>query len=283
MLGVMPDFWNMERAREPEAGNHMGLRILRVGMGIMTLAGLTQLSSDVDQRRMAVYPYFRSLQGGDDKLSVLTWNIHMGRTPEGRSNRAGVLALLTKVRPDVICLQEMAKNSGLLAMPGYTKVFSPTHLQPWTAEQMGNAIFTRLPFQRAHEEVLGWSIERPMRTAVSAEITKNGRNLNIATAHLESIDAGLRRNQNHNLAGFLKQENTKILCGDLNETAGQPVQEYLEAQGFVGSKCSKYGKRMAIDVIMLQKDANFTAGKCRFIETDLSDHPALIGEFLPKE
>jgi endonuclease/exonuclease/phosphatase family metal-dependent hydrolase len=166
-------------------------------------------------------------------FSVLTlnlWNVSEPRQPRYQALAAG----LQRLRPDIICLQEVARDPE----SGRTQAELVARMcgSPYFIEGNGLAILCVNPLQRCERVALPEFPEDYPREVLFADVVMEGRTLSVADTHLayrpEMVEE--RRIQALALLAALDKYTStcavsaKVLCGDFNDTAASPaIREVL--------------------------------------------------------
>lgn len=143
-------------------------------------------------------------------MKLLSWNIQWCRGVDGRVDPERIAATAKAwADPDVICLQEVARNFPTLAgshgedqfallaaaFPGYTAVeaiavdvLDVVHPERSGRSQFGNLLLSRLPVRQAFRHLLPWPADPEhadmQRVALEATIETAGGPLRVTTTHL---------------------------------------------------------------------------------------------------
>jgi len=167
----------------------------------------------------------------DSRIKVASYNIHLGIGRDGQFNPERIARVIAELDADVICLQEVERNSAgvdmlayLSAASGFHGISGPTLSTPHG--DYGNAILTRhLP-----GEVQRWDLSEPRREprgAIAMLIHKGGCTMRMIATHL-GLRPGERRCQIRKLMGFIHETGAMptVLMGDVNEWFlwGRPVR-----------------------------------------------------------
>jgi endonuclease/exonuclease/phosphatase family metal-dependent hydrolase len=162
-------------------------------------------------------------------LRVLQWNIHHGGFgTDGRYDTDRVATWIAKMNPDVITLNEVEKYTGwgnqdqpevyrklLEKKTGKTwyYVFAQEYGQ-WSSNGKGNMILSRVPFKSTDRYELMHNSDRSVAAAV---ITWNGRDITLATTHLDPYSHSLRLKQAVEVITWAAPEpENRIITGDMN-------------------------------------------------------------------
>lgn len=164
------------------------------------------------------------------KLSLLQWNVLYLEKAEN------ILQLIRTVNADILCLQELTNldedtNPGVnivesISKLGYQTYYEKTIIEP--GFEMGNAIFSRLPFQSAqfyptHESSGTTAYDDENRYYLEAALQIKNRLLYIGTAHLSYVKAfkptEMRKIENDKFLSYVRRHNEAyIFSGDFNAT-----------------------------------------------------------------
>jgi endonuclease/exonuclease/phosphatase family metal-dependent hydrolase len=174
------------------------------------------------------------------RLSVLTLNLW--NVSEPLDQRMAVLtAGLRHLRPDIICLQEVASDprSGRRQ----SELAAEAAGLPHGVDKDALSILSRYPVVRSDRAVLPEFGQDGLRHALMAEILVNGHSLLVANTHftwrLEMLTE--RKAQAEALLdaiarfGSAGTAQAKILCGDFNDDPDSPAVHLVQdsAQGFL--------------------------------------------------
>src|SRR3989475_1751236 len=147
-------------------------------------------------------------------MKLITWNVQWCRGCDGRVDPARIARVAREMADfDVLCLQEVARNSPDLAgssgenqyealaglFPGYTVVKGVATDVPaprGDRREFGNAIITRLPVLQVFRRLLPWpadpSVTSMQRSAVEVVLEARSGPLRGTTTHLEDYSAKQR-------------------------------------------------------------------------------------------
>ena len=171
------------------------------------------------------------------RLRVMHWNTHHGGVgTDGVLNIPRLLDWVVKENPDVISFNEVEKNTwwGNEDQPAIYKAYLQQktgrtwymvwaqEFGSWSANGKGNLLLSRYPFTNTARYLLSYS-----RTIALGQINVNGRNITIATTHLDP-DSGTRRlAQANELTPWFKGfSQNRIVVGDTN---AQPTSTEMAA------------------------------------------------------
>lgn len=167
------------------------------------------------------------------RFSVLTFNIHGGRTHHGVDLPA-VAAEIKAARADIVLLQEVDQN---LARTGFRD--EPHVLAAelgmnvyYRAPVRSNAILTAFPVIRWSSTPLPLWPGREQRRLVHATVLVDGQAVNVFTTHLDQSFPGLRVEQIRAAEGLMAPytDTPTILGGDLNSGPGSAVLDSLRSR-----------------------------------------------------
>ena len=164
-----------------------------------------------------------------DRLTVVTCNILAEEIPSAR-RQAALLNLLEESGADVIALQEVGRSwrDALLGAAWVKASYGWTREGASPLVPNGNFILSRHPIRKASSATLPG---RQGRTGLKAVIDVGGRELAVATTHMESRleDGPVRAKQLDALFRLLRDAEDAVLLGDLNFGDGEePETTHLE-------------------------------------------------------
>ena len=154
-------------------------------------------------------------------LKVLHWNSHHnGIGTDGRRDTARFIAKAASFRPDVVSFNEVETyNPGgpsemAALMTKYTG-------QTWhykfgsnsgTSSGQGNVVLSRFPIIATDVQTLSYG-----RVIVNITVSVNGRNVNVASTHLDQPSSSYRLKQIAELTAWGKTTaEQRVICGDFN-------------------------------------------------------------------
>jgi endonuclease/exonuclease/phosphatase family metal-dependent hydrolase/regulation of enolase protein 1 (concanavalin A-like superfamily) len=159
-------------------------------------------------------------------LRVLHWNLHHGVGTDGKYDINRIATWIAKSNPDVVSLNEVEKYTywGNEDQPARYKallesktgrtwymVWAQEYGQ-WTSNGKGNLLLSRFPFSVTARHELSYE-----RTAALAQVVVNGRNVAIATTHLDPDSGSRRLTQSKELVAWLDGfSGTGLVAGDMN-------------------------------------------------------------------
>lgn len=151
-----------------------------------------------------------------ETLRILSWNIQWGRGRDGVVSLERIAATVRSHQPDLLCLQEVARNhpdlpggaagdqvAGLAALlPGFEPIYgvgSDLGDGRGGRRQFGNLILSRHPVRQAFRHLLPWppdpAVPSMQRVAVEAVVDASFGSLRVTTTHLEFYSARQRAAQ----------------------------------------------------------------------------------------
>jgi endonuclease/exonuclease/phosphatase family metal-dependent hydrolase len=239
-------------------------------------------------------------------VRVVTWNVHHGYTADGRHVNQEQVAFIASLRPDVVALQELAEWDNDMPTIYHQGLESATGKR-WTWRYQ--AELPSLPASKRDGSALGSALgasgqdvlvlDDPSaptdanrnRAAIRFSIASGGVRVDVATAHLDYLDAADRRSQLDRIQGWLARGVPgRIVAGDFNAEPGDATtwaawqHEYADAwlastnplshsPGFTMPNRSTTGQPGRIDY---QWAVNAQPASVEVVQTDLSDHYALV-------
>ena len=159
-------------------------------------------------------------------LKVLHWNIAQGYDPTGEPNIDRIANFIASKRPDVISLNEAMKYSSTSshAQQIADRLRTLTG-QTWTYHWIqkggastgeGEAIMTRFGVDATDDYLLSY-----VRSVAMLRINVNGRNITVASTHLDHQSTSYRLTQISQLKSWLgSQPEQRIVAGDFNAWPG---------------------------------------------------------------
>lgn len=222
-------------------------------------------------------------------LSVVTLNMHAGRTGGGRLDLPGVAAELRSWRADVVLLQEVdrgRRRSGgvdqarwLGQQLGMDVAYGPNRrLRPG---ESGNAVLSRHPIVKSRNLALPRGDGRFPRGLLRATLDVDGQRLDVYSTHLDHRSSRARRDQAREALGrVLRSPAPVILGGDLNATPeaapltvlrrGGLVDAWTVVGGTGGETAPSSDPRRRIDFVLT--DTSFRALAAEVLPPGVSDH-----------
>lgn len=250
---------------------------------------------------------------------ILTFNIQNGQPWNDENPDLDVVDINSVARfllsqdADIICLQEVERgydggmqiepppNYGRLChhLQGYDSVFSyPPKNETEIPFGLGLAIFSRwkirgfekldLPAAPIEFEFAGKTRRASKRLLIGATVDACGVPLRVMNAHLQAFFMiGASSDQypeQRNIVEALlrKQAGAAILAGDMNSAPEEGLVAQFQSAGFSpGQCCQTTWRRRPYVVDHIFHNAALRQTACKVVETDVSDHHALVGEFEP--
>ena len=185
--------------------------------------------------------------GAQDRLRVMTYNIHHGATAGEEASLEEISTLIREVDADLVALQEVdrfwSERSGfqdqacrLAEDLGMHLVFGPIYDLPPDQEkrqrrQYGLAILSRYPIVASHNfelTRLTTITDEPERKVLPgfpmATIDVGGKKVHLFNTHLDyRADPSIREQQVGEMLDILRRfDGSSILAGDLNALPGAP-------------------------------------------------------------
>jgi endonuclease/exonuclease/phosphatase family metal-dependent hydrolase len=168
-------------------------------------------------------------------LKVLHWNIAQGHDPTGEANITRIANFIASKRPDVISLNEAMRYSStdshhqqiaarLQALTGQT--WTCVWVQKSGASTgEGEVIMTRLGVDATDDYLLSYA-----RSVAMLRVNVNGRNITVASTHLDHQSTSYRLTQISQLRSWLgSHPEQRIVAGDFNAWPG--TTEYSTMTG----------------------------------------------------
>lgn len=168
-------------------------------------------------------------------MRVFSWNIQWGRGADGRVDLERTLAVMVDAAPDIICLQEVARNfEGLAGGDGGDELARiaarfPAHVPVFGAAvdvarktggrgQFGNLVLTRVPILQVFRHLLPMppdpGVPSMQRACVEVVVAAPFGPLRVLTTHLEYYSSRQRFAQ----ASALRTLQQDVAASSMNET-----------------------------------------------------------------
>jgi endonuclease/exonuclease/phosphatase family metal-dependent hydrolase len=242
------------------------------------------------------------------RIRVVSWNVQHGYSADKRHVNQEQLAFISSLRPDVVALQELAEwdndmpamyRQGIESMTGRSWNWRYEADLPHapTSRRDGSALGTSLPVSA--QQVL--RLDDPSapddnnrnRSVIRFTVSTGGTVVDLATTHLDYLDAANRRSQVDRMQAWLAGgAAARIVAGDFNAEPGDATTwaswrgEYSDAwlspgnplagaPGITMPLRSTTGLPGRIDYVWLH---GVQVSSIQVIQTDLSDHYALVAD-----
>jgi endonuclease/exonuclease/phosphatase family metal-dependent hydrolase len=224
------------------------------------------------------------------ELRVVSYNIKHGQGMDGEVDLERTAAVLKKLKPDFVALQEvdkMATRSGkvdqaaeLGRMLGMHHAFGK--FMDFQGGEYGLAVLSRFPVLDTHEHKLPDGAEPRVVLEVVTQPDATGPNLSVASIHLDWTKEELRMAQIKALEKRLSpRKDPFVLVGDFNAKPGSPTMEFV---GRTWTVVPKTGERSTFSAAEPRIEIDYVVtrgiGKgatCRVVaEAVASDHRPLL-------
>jgi len=192
-------------------------------------------------------------------LKVMHWNLHHGVGTDGRYDIDRIASWIAKQNPDVVSLNEVEKYTSwgnedqptrykqmLESKTGKTwyMVWAQEY-GSWSANGKGNLLLSRYPFTNTARYLLTHT-----RTIALGQVVVNGRNITVATTHLDPDSGSYRLAQAQDLSGWFDNfSQNRIVVGDMNAQPTSTEMTYIKNTGFrdawADAKAGGYAKSAA--------------------------------------
>jgi endonuclease/exonuclease/phosphatase family metal-dependent hydrolase len=175
-------------------------------------------------------------------LKVMHWNLHHGVGTDGKYDINRIATWIAKVNPDVVSLNEVEKYTGwgnenqparyeamLESKTGraWYAVWAQEYGQ-WSSNGKGNLLLSRYPFNNTARYELSYE-----RTVALGQITVNGRNITVATTHLDPESSSRRWTQTNQLISWFGNfSQNRIVVGDMNAQPTSTEMTKLKNAGY---------------------------------------------------
>jgi len=229
------------------------------------------------------------------RVRVLTYNIHHGEGTDGKTDLARTAAVIKRLTPDLVALQEVDKKttrSGGVDQAAELGKLTEMHVafgkaMDFAGGQYGEAILSRYPLTEVQVHDLPFTEGCESRCALAARVRlgEAGPEIVFASTHLEHAKASLRLCQAQKLNPVLAAKNTlpTILAGDFNDVPDSPAIKVLQPHwtdataGQPDPTCPSGRPRLKIDYVFFRPvDGWHVVEKQVVNESVTSDHRPLL-------
>jgi endonuclease/exonuclease/phosphatase family metal-dependent hydrolase len=175
-------------------------------------------------------------------LKVMHWNLHHGVGTDGRYDIDRIATWIARQNPDVVSLNEVEKNTywGNEDQPARYKALLESktgqtwymvwaqEFGDWNAAGKGNLLLSRFPLSNTARYLLTYD-----RTIALGQIVVNGRNITVATTHLDPDSGTKRLAQAKELTAWFKNfSQNRIVVGDMNAQPTSTEMTFVKGAGF---------------------------------------------------
>jgi endonuclease/exonuclease/phosphatase family metal-dependent hydrolase len=235
------------------------------------------------------------------RVRVLTYNIHHGEGMDGKVDLERIAAVIKRVEPDVVALQEVdvktTRSQGvdqaaeLGRLTGMHVAFGKA--MDYAEGQYGEAILSRWPLEEVQTHDLPFEEGCEPRCAVAARVRgpDDKPRFVFAGTHLEHQNATVRLCQAGKLAPKLANTDSLpvVLAGDFNAEPGSPPMTVLRrhwtdaTDGKWQPTCPAEQPRVTLDYVLYRPTDSWRVIETRVVEEAMaSDHrPVLVVLELP--
>ena len=221
-------------------------------------------------------------------LTVLTLNIHAGRTKAGRLDLAEVARELRAWNADLVLLQEVDRGRErsdfvdqarwLGDRLGMVSEFVPTRrLRPGTT---GNAVLSALPVTGSADHALPRLPGLMRRGLLRVTVDLAGHRVDVLTTHLDHASPAARRAQARAVAREVDAgRRPTVLGGDLNAVPDMPPLRTLERAGLVDSwPVAGRGDGLTVPGAAPQRRIDYVLASSHFAATSAEALPSLVSD-----
>jgi endonuclease/exonuclease/phosphatase family metal-dependent hydrolase len=234
----------------------------------------------------------------------MDWNIHHGVDTSNVSNLDRVATQIANINPHVVSLNEVERLNGwsnnsdqpavfvslLKSKTGVTWYKCFAQISGASAGQ-GNLILSRVPIASCGQYLLSYK-----RSVARAQITVNGRTINVFSTHIDDSSSGERATQMEQLkswaSGYSEQRiiagdfNTSPSAGEITRMTGTYYDAWAKAQS-AGTAIAYPGntagntRNSRIDYIFSSKGATALVLKAAQVYNtgSISDHRPVVATF----
>lgn len=232
-------------------------------------------------------------------LTVMTYNIHIGKGIDGTLSLERIASVINQFHPDLVALQEVDRfttRSGRVDQIAHLAQL--THLHPIYAKMLtyqggeyGIAILSRLAVEQEFRHLYRHLPDREQRGLLGIEVEYNGQRIWFVTTHLGTMQSGEEQAQQMTelLEVCSRLRGHGIICGDFNlmpdNKAFLQMRErfrdcWLTCNTTNGYTFPANAPRRRIDYIFLQADAPLTCREALVSHSLASDHLPVIATFM---
>ena len=234
---------------------------------------------------------------GRVRLTVMTYNIHVGIGMDKKLNLARVAEVINRERPDLVGLQEVdrgvertGRRDQIAELARLTKMeyaFAP-NLQ-FQGGHYGVAVLSRHPIMELDHRRFEHLREAERRGFVRVAVRVGGRLINFVTTHLDYQHADNRLYETRQLLAALSDiETPLVVVGDFNdEPSGDSyklmTEKFADGWAETGKGATRDGPTFpadkptkTIDYVFYRRDAGTRARNAKVTNTLASDHLPLV-------
>jgi endonuclease/exonuclease/phosphatase family metal-dependent hydrolase len=218
-------------------------------------------------------------------LRVLTYNIHHGEGTDQRFNYERLAAVIKRLEPDIVALQEVDCGTERAAGVDQAKLLGKLcgmhhtfgQAMPYQGGQYGHAILSRFPIEKTIVHPLPYQLDLEPRAALEVVIRPAGIGpISFVGTHLCHKSNELRTLQTRRLSQLLPSEkgNPVILAGDFNARPGSEPMNVLLDTGWIDA----VSPRSIIDYVLVRACDPWAVREVIILDEPItSDHdPVLV-------
>lgn len=237
-----------------------------------------------------------------ERVTVLSLNLHAGRTKAGRLDLGRIASELRAWDADLVLLQEVDRGRRrsdevdqtrwLARRLGLEAAYGPTDRSRLGSN--GNGILSQWPITDVRLHDLPHAPGYFRRGLVRATIDVRGQQVDVFATHLDHASSRLRQAQARAVADAVRRSPRPVVLGaDLNAEPGMPAVRALERVGLVdgwpvvgrddGLTVPAAAPRRRIDYVLA--DESFAPVRSRVLISLVSDHRAVrtTYDLLPRD
>ncbi len=236
-------------------------------------------------------------EGDGFPVRVVTYNVHNGFDAEGRLGMEAIAAVIEKLDPDILALQEISRGwviSGRLDMLSWfsNRLGMPYVSGPTADPLWGNAILSRYPIVDYMEYDLpprDLSIKRGLIEALVD--LGNGDSLRVIATHFHHIvgDSDIRQLQALRAVEVWGGSDRTVMLGDFNARPDDPEIDIIRRSGLLDAAVGFGSARgytwpsnaiaTRIDYIWVSPDLEVS--DVRVVASTASDHLPVVADIIP--
>lgn len=234
------------------------------------------------------------------QLKVLTYNIFHGENPykKGTPNLDDVAALINRIKPDVVALQEVDSATGRLEkiygkrINWVAELAKKTGMHGYFGKAMdfdgggyGEAILTRKPSKHIVQILPNPAGGEPRSIVYAQVIAGKNKKLLFAGTHLCHQFLPNKMAQVQKIDEImLENKLPAVICGDFNFSPGEEpynhlLQSWTDAAVVFGDPQYSFpadDPEIRIDYIWMNKETNWKVKEVKVLEHDFSDHRPVL-------
>jgi endonuclease/exonuclease/phosphatase family metal-dependent hydrolase len=236
------------------------------------------------------FPVLAVLSPKRTELRVLTYNIHHGEGTDGKVDLGRLAKVILSVKPDIVALQEVDKNTRRTSQVDQTKELAQLtgfygyfgKAIDYDGGEYGQALLSRWPLVDLKVHLLPGTPDRERRIVFAGKVQAHGHMFCVATTHLHHNNAAFRKEQAEEINSIFRSSDMPVvLAGDFNALPESEPMALLGKQWQIPNAPSLWtfpsGKpAKQIDYVIL-KTASWTIREQTVVDEPVaSDHRPMV-------